>query len=164
MKNKMSNDNWVLYFLARQPEWLRSKNQARYRREYCKTLSTDKSKKMFDLLLLKANERNNLEDSEELNAVKQLLRAVDQEKEQARMLMQSRNRTIRLNGGRYVDVIDYTETPPPDEGFFRCLNCGEQVAIDDRKPYSQQSEHKTCPTGVQGHAMMGRGWGGWKSG
>jgi hypothetical protein len=131
MKN---NDNWVLTFLARQPESIRSKNQARYRREYYKTLSTDKSKKMFDLLLLKANERNSLEDSEELNSVKHLLRAVDQEKERGNFDPIVIQRETYLEGMLCCGVSPVIETIDTErrlqsryEYRVRCKTCGSMT-------------------------------------
>lgn len=75
-----------------------------------------------------------------------------------------RTRTVKLQNGKVVSVINFLDTPPPDEGFYRCNYCGEQVAIDNDKPYALQSDHEACPTGVKGQSMMGRNWGGWKRG
>ncbi len=74
-----------------------------------------------------------------------------------------RTRKILFKCGRIVDVINLADTPPPDEGFYRCNKCGRQVAIDKSKPYTEQSDHDDCPTGLKGQSMMGKGWCGWKA-
>lgn len=59
-------------------------------------------------------------------------------------------------------TIACSETPPPDEGYLRCMYCGEEKPhrLDIR--YDEQCDHRSCPTGIGGQAFMGRGWGGWK--
>lgn len=68
--------------------------------------------------------------------------------------------TVKLNDGRFIPVIDMSETLPPPDGMLKCTNCGRQATHRRDVSYEQQGE---CPACIpRGLSMKSAGYNGWK--